>query len=595
MVTAAATPLVKSDAVPLTRVSAASRQALMCGLLTVATVLACRAWVEIGYIDDWSTARTAQLFAQTGHFVYNGWLHSPEGWQIVWTAPFIKFFGFSYAVVRLSMLPIVFATVYLFQRCLVAFGLAEKNASFGALTLGLSPIFVPAASSYMTDIPSLFALVLCLFFCQKSVTAMTNSGTYIWLTVAALTNLIFGTVRQTGWLGMLVIVPCVGLWLRHRRGVAAVGFTLTAICGAGVVGVLHWFLSHPYSVPEAFLRAPITKTLLVHLAVQLAWTFVYLMRCLLPILAMFLLPLVRIRRRTFWLIYFAFAALVLLVYTIGHRSGLDNPEELVRVSGKHQTINDVGVILKQFNVHLSFPAVVVALFVVGLVLLSARRAALKGTFVKQESSPQPSWRGIFWLLGPYSLIYLALLMPRGLVLLILERYIVALVPLPIVCLLARYQQRNNDQIPVFAVIVLTALAFFGVGKADRIYSENHARLIAANLLRGQGIPRTAISGGFEYDYETETDVSGHVNEPEVRVPANAYKPYGPPPGLPQCARDLVFSYGPSVVYTPSVVPKYFLVSSRRTCLAPTQYEPVSYKTMLPPFHRYIYIQQLPAK
>jgi hypothetical protein len=176
-----------------------------------------------------------------------------------------------------------------------------------------------------------------------------------------------------------------------------------------------------------------------------------------------------------------------------------------------------------------------------------------------------------------------------------ERYLVALVPLPIVCLLALYQQRNNDRIPAFAVIVLTVLAVFGVGKADRIYSENRARLIAANLLRDQGIPRTAISGGFEYDYETETDVRGHVNEPEVRVPANAYKPYPPPAGLPRCARDLVFSQGPSVVYTPSVVPKYFLVPSPRTCLAQTEYAPVSYRTILPPFHRYIHIQQFPGE
>ena len=595
MVTAAATPLAKWDAVPLARVPAASRQALLCGLLAVAAVLACRAWVEVGYIDDWSTARTARLFAETGHFIYNGWLHSPEGWQIVWTAPFIKLLGFSYAVVRLSLLPIVFATVYLFQRCLVGFGLTEKNASFGALTLGLSPAFVPAASSYMTDIPSLFAVLLCLFFCQRSATATTNRDTYIWLTVAALTNLVFGTVRQTGWLGVLVIVPCVGLWLRHRKGVAAVAFALTAVCGVGVLGVLHWFLSHSYSVPEELLPSTITKAQFLHLAEQLAWAFVYVILCVLPVLAMFLGPLFSIRRKTFWLAYSAFAALVLLLYAIGRRSGLDTSEELVKNAGKHQTFHDVGVILGQLNVHLSFPAIAGALFVMGLVLLLFRRTALRRMSVRQERPPQPSWQGIVWLLGPYSLIYVALLMPRGSVAFIFQRYVLALVPLPIVCLLALYQQRNNDRIPGFAIILLTALAIFGVGKADRIYSENHARLIAANLLRGQGIPRTAISGGFEYDFETETDVSGHVNEPDVRVPANAYKPYGSPSGLPQCARDLFFSYGPSVVYTPSVVPKYFLVPAPRGCLAQSKYEPVSYKTMLPPFRRFIYIQQLPAQ
>jgi hypothetical protein len=559
----------------------------MCGLLATAAVLACRAWVEIGYIDDWSTARTAQLFAQSGHFVYNGWLHSPEGWQIVWASPFIKLFGFSYAVVRLSLLPIVFATVYLFQRCLVSFGLTEKNASFGALSLGLSPIFIPVASSYMTDIPSLFAVIVCLSFCQKAVTATTNRNACIWLTVAALTNLVLGTVRQTGWLGVLVMVPSVGLWLRRRTGVAVVAFTLTAICGMGVVAVLHWFLLHPYSVPESILRTPLTTSLLVHLAGRLVMALLFLLLCVLPILAMFLRPLLRLRRRTFWLAYLAFAAFVLLVYSISNRSGINNVTELVEIAGKHQTIQNLGMILERLNIHVSLMAIIVAILATSFVLLFFRRTALRTTAVNDGKLAQPSWAGILWLLGPYTLIYLALLMPRGSVGWIWDRYIVALAPLPIVSLLALYQERNSDEIPAFAVIVLAVLAVFAIAKADRIYSENRARLSAANLLRSQDIPRTAISGGFEYDYETEANVSGHVNEPQVRIPGDAYKRYMAPAGLPKCADDLASSF------TPSVVPKYFLVASPRACLAPTKYKPVSFRTLLPPFHRFIYIQQLP--
>lgn len=589
MVTTATSPTVTPYSVPLTRSSAISKWALLCGILSVVVVLACHSWVEIGYIDDWSTARTAQLFAQTGHFVYNGWLHSPEGWQIVWAAPFIKIFGFSYTVVRFSMLPIVFATVYVFQRCLVNFGLTDKNASFGALTLGLSPIFVPVASSYMTDIPSLFALILCLFFCQKSVAARTDRGTCTWLTLAATSNLVLGTVRQTGWLGVLVIVPCVGLWLRRRTRVARVASALTAACSMGVVAVLHWFLSKPYSVRERLLPAPFTGAMLVHLAGRLAMVFFFLMLSVLPILSMFLMPAFRLPRKTFWLAYFAFAAVVLLSFAIMNRSGINSATELANIAGKHQTIKNLSLILVPPATHLSLWAVTAAVLVMGLVLLLLRRMGMRRTVIDEERAVRPSWAAILWLLGPYSLIYLALLMPRGSVGWIWDRYIVALAPLPIVSLLALYQQRKGDRTPVIAVIVLALLALFGVARAERLYSENHARLTAANVLRRQGIPRTAISGGFEYDYETETDVSGHVNEPDVTVPPNSYRPYVPPAGLPQCAKDLVSSY------TPSVVPKYFLVSSPRTCLTQTKCEPVSYKTLLPPFHRYIYIQQLPAQ
>ena len=589
MVTAAATPLVRWYAVPLTRVPAASRQALLCGMLTVAAVLACRAWVEIGYVDDWSTARTARLFAETGQFIYNGWMHTPEGWQIVWTALFIKIFGFSYAVVRLSLLPVVFATVYFFQRCLVGFGMTEKNASFGALSLGLSPVFIPPASSYMTDVPGLFAVILCLFFCQKSVTATTNRNTCIWLTVAALTNLIFGTVRQTGWLGVLVIVPCVGLWLRHRKGVAAAAFTLTVVCGVGAAAVLRWFESHSFSVPEELLPAPITAALIVHLAGRLAMSLVFLALCVLPILAMFLEPLFRLRRRDFWLAYLALAVFVSLALALMNRSVINVADKLVEIAGKHQTIRNLSLILSRSTLHPSLWNEAAIIAGIGLALLLLRTVAFRKTVNCNGLLARPSWQAIFWLLGPYTLVYLALLMPRGSVGWIWDRYIIALAPLPIVSLLALYQERNGNRIPVIAVLTLAIVGFIGVARADRIYSENHARLIAADLLIGQGVRRTSISGGFEYDYETETDVSGHVNEPKVKVPANAYKPYTPPVGLPQCASDLVDSF------TPSVIPKYFLVETPRACLAPTQYQPVSYKTMLPPFHRYIYLQQLPPE
>jgi hypothetical protein len=44
----------------------------------------------------------ARDFAATGRFVYNGWPGMMLIPQIVWAAGFIKLFGFSFLVVRLS-------------------------------------------------------------------------------------------------------------------------------------------------------------------------------------------------------------------------------------------------------------------------------------------------------------------------------------------------------------------------------------------------------------------------------------------------------------------------------------------------------------
>ena len=77
--------------------------------------------------------KTAQVFAQTGHFAYNGWTAPMLGWQAIWGALFIKVFGFSFTVVRLSILPIAMATVLLFHAILLRFGINERNAALGAL------------------------------------------------------------------------------------------------------------------------------------------------------------------------------------------------------------------------------------------------------------------------------------------------------------------------------------------------------------------------------------------------------------------------------------------------------------------------------
>ena len=161
----------------------------------------------MGFQDDWSYIRTALEFARTGHFVYNGWATAMLGWIIPWSALFIKVFGFSFTLVRFSMLPVTMACVYLFHANLVRFGIRDRNAVLGALTLGLSPIFLPMAASYMTDVAGLFVIVLCLYLCQRAVVARSDRAVVLWLCCATVSNVVGGTVRQISWLGALVMVP----------------------------------------------------------------------------------------------------------------------------------------------------------------------------------------------------------------------------------------------------------------------------------------------------------------------------------------------------------------------------------------------------
>jgi hypothetical protein len=138
------------------------RNGLICACVVASCILLTYPVAEMGFQDDWSYIRTALEFARTGHFVYNGWATAMLGWIIPWSALFITAFGFSFTIVRLSMLPVTMACIYLFHASLVRFGIRGRNAVLGAPTLGLSPVFLPMAASYMTDVAGLFVIVLCL-------------------------------------------------------------------------------------------------------------------------------------------------------------------------------------------------------------------------------------------------------------------------------------------------------------------------------------------------------------------------------------------------------------------------------------------------
>lgn len=212
------------------------------GVICALTFLACLgvAWpvAKMAFDDDWSYIKTAEVFARTGHIVYNGWSVEPLGWMAAWGAVFIQLFGFSFMVVKLSSLPLAVATLLLFYAVLIRFEITPGNAVIGTLTLGLSPVFMPLSASFMTDIPGLFVIVLCLYCCQRAVRAGGDGAAMAWLALAAATNVVGGTARQVAWLGVLVMVPCTGWLLRERRKVLATASGAVA-GGDWRGGVLH--------------------------------------------------------------------------------------------------------------------------------------------------------------------------------------------------------------------------------------------------------------------------------------------------------------------------------------------------------------------
>jgi hypothetical protein len=540
----------------------------------------------MGFIDDWSYAKTALVFAQSGHIAYNGWATAMLGWTIPWGAAFIKFFGFSFTAVRLSTLPVAMISVFLFHSSLTRFGISSRNAIVGALTLGLSPLFLPLAASYMTDIPGLFCIVLCLYLCQRAMAARSAKSTILWLICAALTNIAGGTVRQIAWLGALVMVPSTAWLLRKRAGVAGTAFLLWIISLTSILGCMRWFDRQPYSLPEKILQGPVTGMMLGHLLAELLKALLCLALVSLPVLAAWFGIYRELSRSALTRIAFLLTALAIASFVLHTRGELEHRVMpwLGHVIGTQSIFPSTGEMLGSRPVTLIMPIrVVISLAVIAAILMFAEHLATRPW---QRARPgSASLRDALWMLGPFGVSYVAFLLPRALYSLLYDRYLLGLMPGAIVILLLLYQRWVADRLPTIAISLLAAFALYTVAGTHDWFALNRTRVAAVAKIHALGVPVTSIQGGFDYDGWTQLQTTGYINDDRLRNPANSYYPNFDSLKL---ARECRLPFAPS---TPAISPRYFVVFKPMACLEPSVYPSVRYRTWLPPFDREIYIQQ----
>src|ERR1700679_614606 len=147
--------------------------AVLCAFSVLVCSLISRPFAGMGIADDGPYVLTALKLATTGHIAYNGWVSAMLGWQLYLGAAFIKLFGFSFTAVRMSVLLVAVALAFVLQRTLVRSGITERNATIGTLAFVLSPLYLMLSVTFMSDLPGLFAIVVCLYGCLRSLQSPT--------------------------------------------------------------------------------------------------------------------------------------------------------------------------------------------------------------------------------------------------------------------------------------------------------------------------------------------------------------------------------------------------------------------------------------
>ncbi len=565
-----------------------TRNGLLCALALAVSVLLIYPVANVPSGDDFSYTRTALEFARTGHFAYNGWATAMLGWLIPWGALFIKLFGFSFTAVRFSMLPIAMTTVYLFHQILRRFGITPADAVLGTLTMALSPLFLPLASTYMTDVPGLFVILFCIWMCQRAVDAKTDRTALLWLCFATLINVPGGTVRQIAWLGGLVIVPSTAWLLRERRGMKTAGVVLFALTFISVIACMHWFNQQPYSVPEHVFAGPIHGRMLGHLIAQLLKTLLCLLFVVLPVLIAWLPAARRLTRISQLRIVAAMMVVSLLAFIQYVRGTLD-PLLMpwLSYSLEEQGMREPGVfgttpVTLAWWIRLAISLLIVASALIFIERLASRQPIKLHRYLCRAES----WKELGWILGPFSLSYVIMLMPRGTFDHIQDRYVLVLMPIAILVLLKLYRERVAKRLSMLTLVALIAFSAYGIGAAHNFFAESRALASTIETLQAAGVPRTSIQAGFASDGWVQIERTGYVNDTRIQVPAGAYRPPTVNLQVPPECRYWLGSI------TPAILPKYFVVIAPVPCFARTNYPPIHFLGWLPPFHRALYMQQL---
>ncbi len=203
--------------------------------------------------DDWVYGWPIRLFLDSGRFEILSWTGVSLIGHLLWGLLFCVTFGFSFTVLRLSMVLAGFAGVLTTYYIFTLVRADRRIAFWAALLVGFNPIYFELCFTFMTDISFLASVLLSLFLLFRFL----EQARFALLASATATAIVSTLIRDVG-----VLLPAVFgfvLLLRYgwtRSTVARASIPLASALGAYVVyrSILAVTLGSP-SIYDAKVRA----------------------------------------------------------------------------------------------------------------------------------------------------------------------------------------------------------------------------------------------------------------------------------------------------------------------------------------------------
>jgi hypothetical protein len=564
--------------------------AVACALTLILCYFVVRPYAEIGIADDWVYARDALNVARTGHISYAGGETPMLGWQLYFGALFIKLFGFSFTTVRFSTVVQAMATAFLLQRIGMRAGLNSWNAALVTLVFVLSPLYFSYALTFMSDVSGVLCILGCVYMCLRAVQARSERAAMVWVSLAALTNAVGGTVRQIAWLGFLVMVPCT-LWLlrKSRRVLVAGGLS----CVAGlffILAALHWQKQQPYILPVSPIPHRIDLEFLTNGGRVVLGGAGVLTIYALPVLLLFAGALRLWKRRV------AAAGVALLAIAPIHLLKIDkwpaNAAFNVITFHSADRLDDLAVAA----IHLAAARSSLRFLLTGagvfgllcLVLFCLERApAPLLTSETPVSQRAISWQKLGVILCPFSAAYLFFVVVAFA---IYDRYFLPLLAILLLVLVRLYQEKQKARLPWACILLIVLFAGFSLTATHDDFALSRGYVAADAEIRSSGVPATAILGPQALEGWAELEKVGHTHYPPIFPKAASELESGQ--GVPaNCDRNLYFLILLGI--TPSIHPAYAVSPNPKECGGQIAFPPIEFSTWIAPRTNRMYAVRLP--
>jgi hypothetical protein len=541
---------------------------LICLLLLLISVMATHPVLEMGVDDDWSYNQMCRYFAGTGHIRYNGWCQMPLVPQLLWGAAFVKLFGFSFLILRISTVLLTASLVPVVYFMGRSSGLEPRFALFATLTTILSPLFVPLEVSFMSDVPAFFFFALCMYGGVKAWRARTVANCLVYGLLISIAGILSGFCRQIYWLAPLCFLPTIALVQRRIRAAALGLVALLAFTAGAILLSWRWYTSQPFTLSDIYflawkyydLRSVAFNGFL--LAAKMAATVALL---LVPVLVGLIPVGLRAANRAFLFIPFGLAGATGIAALRFH---VLRPPWLF---GVLPTIGSMEVVWP-LAVQLFLSMVVVLSCAFAAIVLWRQGSFWPGKWINACTPLPLITLGSLFVAGWLAAIFL-----RSLGAAIYDRYLIFLLPLMVIPMLWMIQLGIGPQLGIWRWSALALFALYGIGVTNDSFAAGRARLAAAQALEHLGIPRTRIAAGFQHDGQTQVDIQGYVNHPWIVRPVGAYRPV-------KCTDN-----SPWYLHlVPVLRPSYFVTFSEIPFLTEGPVRPISYTTWIPPARRQVY-------